>query len=62
MRHFHARHRGQPIASSFGKPKRSVSMAEFISRTLNAPTDPRQISFRLMARTALTHGLVNGLG
>jgi hypothetical protein len=33
------------------KPKRSVSRAEFISRTLNAPTNPCQISLRPMAGT-----------
>lgn len=33
-----------------------------VRQTLNAPTDPCQHSLRAMARTALTHGLVNGFG
>jgi hypothetical protein len=41
----------QNAASWFGKPKRSVSRVEFISQTLNAPTDPCQISLRPMAGT-----------
>ncbi len=44
----------------------AISLSGFASgcasQTLNAPTDPCQNSLRAMARTALTHGLVNGFG
>jgi hypothetical protein len=39
-----------------------VPPAGCASQTLNAPTDHCQISLREMARTALTHRLVNGFG
>ena len=60
--HFHSRHYRQNVASWSASPQDQFRGAGCVSQTLNAPTDPCQISLRATARTALTHGLVNGFG
>jgi hypothetical protein len=49
-------------AFRFGKPLLAVWRIASIAPTLNARIHICQISLRPIARTALTHGLVNGLG
>jgi hypothetical protein len=49
-------------AFRFGKPMLAVWRIASIAPTLNARIHICQISLRPIARTALTHGLVNGFG
>ena len=49
-------------AFRFGKPMLAFWRIASIAPTLNARIHICQISLRLIARTALTHGLVNGCG
>ncbi len=58
----HLRRSLADCAFRFGKPMLAVWRIASIAPTLNARIHICQISLRPIARTALTHGLVNGFG
>ena len=58
----HLRRSLSDCAFSFGKPMLAVWQIASIAPTLNERIHICQISLRPIARTALTHGLVNGFG
>ena len=58
----HPRRSPADCAFRFGKPMLAVWRIASIAPTLNARIHICQISLRPIARTALTHGLVNGFG
>ena len=58
----HLRRSLADCAFRFGNPMRAVWRIASIAPTLNARIHTCQISLRPIARTALTHGLVNGFG
>ena len=58
----HPRRSPADCAFRFGKPMLAAWRIASIAPTLNARIQICQISLRPIARTALTHGLVNGFG